>query len=154
MIIDHIDHAGCYSGLHPKVAAILAYIQKERKALEAAPIGPQALPQELERAGITMKIVEFETVQGTRKWESHIENCFVYYMLEGSERTGYADISLMGGAVRTEGKDQIVYHQGNGDRIRFPKDHFLILLPQDVHMSKLADGESAYARKCSFKFKW
>lgn len=149
MIIDRIDHASCYYGCHPKIKAVLEYIAGHKEELKEAPVGPQVLPESLD--GVKMKIVEFMTVEGTRKWESHTEHAFIYYMLEGRERTGYADISMMGGAVKTEGKDQIVYHEGDGDRILVPEDHFIVIFPQDAHMSKLADGASAYARKCSFK---
>ena len=154
MIIDHIQNAAFYYGCHLKLQAILRYIEENRSALERADAGPQQLSHELDALGVTMKIVAFDTVEGTRKWESHVKNSFVYYMLEGKERTGYADISEMGGAVKTEGKDQIVYHEGDGDRILFPTHHFMVILPQDAHMSKLADGKSERARKCSFKFQW
>lgn len=152
MILDRLNNASYYFGCDKKIELILRYIASDREKLMAAPAGPQQLPQELVQAGISMKIVEFETVEGERRWESHPKNSFIYYMLEGSERTGYADVSLMGEGVKTEGKDQVIYPQGAGDRLRFPQDHFLILFPQDAHMSKLADGKASRARKCSFKF--
>ena len=150
MIIDHISHAGSYMGCNSWIDRILRYIQENQEALAQAEPGPQELPQDM--GDIRMKIVEFRTVAGQRRWESHKKHGFVYYMLSGSECTGYADITQMGDPVPTEGKDQIIYHSGTGCRIRVPEGHFTVILPQDVHMSKLADGEEATARKCSFKF--
>ncbi len=152
MMIDNLKNAPYYYDCHSKIELILRYLESVRQELAQAPAGPQALPRELAEAGISMKIVEFDTVEGSRRWESHPVYSFVYYMLEGSERTGYGDVSQMGDGVKTEGKDQVIYPNGDGDRIRFPQGHFLILFPQDAHMSKLADGVSAKARKCSFKF--
>ncbi len=152
MVIDNLKNAPYYYGCHPKIDLILRYLKSDRKGLVQAHTGPQALPPELTEAGISMKIVEFDTVEGTRRWESHPVHSFVYYMLEGSERTGYGDISQTGDGVKTEGKDQILYPNGDGDRIRFPQGHFFILFPQDANMSKLADGVPAKAKKCSFKF--
>jgi len=152
MIIDNLNNASYYWSCSPKIKLILQYLESARQELLRAPAGPQELPQSLAEAGISMKIVEFDTVEGTRRWESHPAHSFVYYMLEGCERTGYADISQMGAGIKTDGKDQILYPDGDGDRIRFPQGHFLILFPQDAHMSKLADGPSAKVKKCSFKF--
>ena len=153
MIIDCLKNAACYYGCHPKIKMILHYLEENKDRLYASEIGPQILPEEMRNAGISMKIVEFDTVEGTRKWESHVENAFLYYMLEGEERFGYNDISEMGNGLKSEGKDQIVWHKGDGDRILFPKGHFTVIFPQDAHMSKLSNGASAKARKCSFKFR-
>ncbi len=153
MIIDSLKNAACYCGCSPKINLILKYLEANAERLKGCEAGPQTLPEELQQAGISMKIVEFDTVEGTRKWESHVEHTFLYYMLEGEERCGYCDISLMGDGVRSEGKDQIVWHKGDGDRILFPKGHFTVIFPQDAHMSKLANGTSARAKKCSFKFR-
>ena len=151
MIIDHLSNAKSYIGCNKKLDLIFNYLNQNSEWLKTQPEGPVALPEWME--GISMKIVSFETVEGTRKWESHIKNAFLYYMLEGEERTGYANISLMRDGKKTDGKDQIVW-QGEGDRIHFPKDHFLILFPQDAHMSKLAVTHSSLAKKCSFKFQY
>ena len=149
MIIDHLDNAASYKGCHKKLNLIFRYLKENAAWLKTQPAGPVALPEWME--GIAMKIVEFQSVEGDRKWESHIKNAFLYYMLEGGERTGYASTHCMHDGKKTEGKDQIVW-QGDGDRIRFLPGHFLILFPQDAHMSKLAIEHSAPAKKCSFKF--
>ena len=154
MITDSLKNASCYLGLRPELDLIFRYIAEQEEALKALPAGPAELPEELKAAGISMKVVEFETVVGTRKWESHRKYGFLYYVLEGRERTGYSDISRMGPGIPTEGKDQIIYPEGNGDRILVPEGHFITIFPQDGHMSKLADGESSKVRKCSFKFRW
>ena len=73
-------------------------------------------------------------------------------MLKGAERIGFNHEENMVNSKKQEGKDQIL-HDGDGDRILLPEGYFIILFPGEVHMSKLADGPSAYVEKAAFKIR-
>lgn len=145
MILDRIENAPRYYGLDPNLDLALQYLYEHCHDLSLIQEPTYLNPD------IMVKASEYDTVVGTRKWESHLVNTDLQYVAEGEERFGYAVQSHAHDPVRTEGKDQIVW-QAEGDRYYLPQGYFHIFLPGEVHMSKLAvDNKSTHVRKIVFK---
>lgn len=146
MIMDKLENAEKYYGVNPNLEYALRYLKEHKDELLEHPLGPEKLTDK-----VSIKYLSYNTVVGSRKWESHEIYTDVQYMLKGNERIGFNPAEHMVSAVKQAGKDQIL-HDGNGDRIRVPEGYFIVLFPGEAHMSKLADGFVAEAvRKVSFK---
>ena len=147
MIIDKLENAHLYYAVSPNLEFALRYLEEHRDELEKQPDGPVKLND-----NVQIKYIRFESVEGDRRWESHLEFTDLQYVIRGRERIGFANAELMHDPEKQEGKDQIL-HKGNGDRILVPEGYFMVLFPGEAHMSKLADGKSAPAMKAAFKIR-
>lgn len=148
MIFDKLENAGLYTSISPNLAAALNYLLENKEALDRQPLEVTKLTPDVQ-----VKFIEYETMPYPRRWESHLEFTDLQYMIRGRERIGCCHTSLLRNPVRQEGKDQIIY-QGDGDRILVPEGHFIILFPQDAHMSKLYAGERVEkVKKAAFKIR-
>lgn len=147
MIIDRLEHAHRYYSISPNLEYALRYLEDHREKLAVQPLGSSRLTDDVQ-----VKFLSYDTVAGSRKWESHLEFTDLQYIISGSERIGFNQAEYMVNPARQEGKDQILY-DGDGDRIRVPEGYFIILFPGEVHMSKLADKEASHVQKTSFKIR-
>ncbi|WP_125140930.1 YhcH/YjgK/YiaL family protein [Clostridium transplantifaecale] len=147
MILDKLENAPLYYGISENLACALRYLLAHKAELAAQPPGITKLTD-----CVQIKFLEYDTIDAERRWESHIEFTDVQYMIKGSERIGYNHVERMESSVRQEGKDQII-HQGTGEKILVPEGFFMVLFPQDVHMSKLADKEVTHVKKAAFKIR-
>ncbi len=146
MILDKIENAPLYYSINPNLECALRFMVEHKDEFATWPAGSRQLSD-----NVSMKVISYNTVVGSRKWESHEEFTDVQYTVSGSERIGFNNAEHMVAAVKQPGKDQII-HEGDGDRIRVPEGYFIVMFPGEAHMSKLADGfVSAPAQKASFK---
>ena len=147
MIIDKLEYASRYYGLNYNLDYVLKYLVEHEKELKESPIGITRFTENIQG-----KCIAYNTVVGSRKWESHEEFTDLQYMLKGTERIGFNHEENMVNSKKQEGKDQIL-HEGDGDKILLPEGYFIILFPGEVHMSKLADGPSTCVEKAAFKIR-
>lgn len=147
MIIDKLQNAEKYYSVDPGIEFVLRYLKEHESEMKENPFGVTKFTDRVQG-----KCIAYQTVVGSRKWESHLEFTDLQYMLKGTERIGFNHEENMVNSKKQEGKDQIV-HEGSGDRILLPEGYFMILFPGEVHMSKLADGASARVEKAAFKIR-
>lgn len=147
MIIDKLENASKYYSINPRLECALRYLEEHKEELARQQPGMHKLME-----GVQFKCISYQTVAGSRKWESHLEFTDLQYMIKGTERIGFNRPEYMVNPAKQEGKDQILY-DGDGDRIRVPEGYFMILFPGDVHMSKLADTVSTPVQKAAFKIR-
>ena len=148
MILDKLENAPLYYPINENLAFALRYLLEHKGELDSSPLGIQKLTEDVQ-----LKLLEYETMPYPRRWESHIEFTDVQYMIRGSERIGWNHVDRMHDGEKQPDKDQII-HQGTGEQILVPEGFFVVLFPQDVHMSKLMDGTSAYAKKAAMKVRF
>lgn len=148
MILDKLSNAKYYYALSPDIALALQYLEAEAEALKTSDDFSIIMLND----NVQKKIIQYDTFPHDRRWESHHTHIDIQYMVNGSERIGFAPVDLMRDPVKSEGKDQTIW-QGDGDRILLPEGFFMILFPGEAHMSKLADGPVATVRKAAFKIK-
>lgn len=147
MIIDKLENAPKYYSVSPHLEFVFRYLEENREALVKNPIGITKFTENIQG-----KCIAYNTVAGSRKWESHLEFTDLQYMLRGTERVGFNHEENMVNSKKQDGKDQIL-HEGGGDQILLPEGYFIVLFPGEVHMSKLADGPSARVEKAAFKIR-
>lgn len=149
LIFDKLENAPRYFSISPDIETALRFLMEHAQELKTS--GDFSI--KMLNENVQEKIIEYNTFPHDRKWESHHVFTDIQYMVNGSERIGFAPADLMHDPVKTEGKDQTVW-QGDGDRILLPEGYFMILFPGEAHMSKLADGETATVRKAAFKIRF
>lgn len=147
MIIDKLDNASKYYSVSPHLELALRYLEENKEELRTNPVGVTKFSEHVQG-----KCIAYNTVAGSRKWESHAEFTDLQYMIRGTERVGFNHEENMVNSKKQDGKDQIL-HEGDGDRILLPEGYFIVLFPGEVHMSKLADGPSARVEKAAFKIR-
>ena len=83
MIIDKLEYASRYYGLNSNLDYVLKYLVEHEKELKESPIGITRFTENIQG-----KCIAYNTVVGSRKWESHEEFTDLQYMLKGTERIG------------------------------------------------------------------
>lgn len=84
-------------------------------------------------------------------WEGHIRYADIHVLLSGREKIGVTNAGLLTETVRKPEEDFVGFE---GDVLSwFPMstEDILIVFPEDIHMVKVMDGESALVEKACFK---
>ena len=148
MILDKLSNAKKYYALSSDIEVALRYLESEADMLKTSNDFSVINLNDT----VQTKIIQYDTFPHDRRWESHHTHIDIQFMVNGSERIGFAPVDIMHAPVKSEGKDQTIW-QGDGDRILLPEGFFIILFPGEAHMSKLADGHVSTVRKAAFKIK-
>jgi biofilm protein TabA len=145
MILDHIRNAGFYTRISRSIASALGFIQRFDPA--------QPSPERVELDGGAYALIQaYDTKpRANGFWEAHHQFIDVQYMVEGEELIGYADLTTLSAGKYDEAKDMLVA-DGRGDMLRVTAGHFMILGPEDAHMTAIAvDDEPQPVRKIVVK---
>ena len=146
MVLDRLDNAALYAGLHPRLAQAFDFLRSTD--LARLPLGRHTIAGD-ELFAITQEYRTRPADEGF--WESHRRFIDVQVVVAGKERMGYANLATL--AVRKpydEEKDLIVF-DGTGDFFTVSAGMFTIFTPHDAHMPCLAVGEPATVRKVVVK---
>ena len=145
MIVDHLSNAERYAALGPRFRQAFDFLRTtDLNALEKGryPLAGDAL---------------FALVQGYNTkpqsegfWEAHRRYIDLQFVLQGTERIGYAPLHRMQLESYDEQRDLAVL-QGEGDFLTLTDGCFMLLWPEDVHMPGLQADQSGPVRKIVFK---
>ena len=134
MILDRLDNASSYRGLHPGIDQALEYLAKTDFARVADG------KHELDGERLYAMVQRYRTrTLDQIVWEAHRRYFDVQYLVAGAERMGYT-------ALREDLAVKKAYDE-QGDAILFDADGsmfdlwaggFAVFLPQDVHAPGLA----------------
>ena len=86
-------------------------------------------------------------------WEGHIAYGDVHVLLEGHEKIGVSNVEHLIQTVRKEQEDFVGFQGPVETWFSMTPEDVLIVYPEDIHMVKVADGDTAHVRKCCYKFK-
>ncbi len=86
-------------------------------------------------------------------WEGHSLYADIHVLLSGHEKIGVTNVNALRQII-SKPEDDFIGFEGDVD-VWFPMttDDILIVFPEDVHMVKVIDGESALVQKACFKVK-
>ncbi len=97
---------------------------------------------------------DYDTVpQEKALWEGHIAYGDVHVLLGGHEKIGVSNVERLTETVRKEQEDFVGFQGPVETWFTMTPEDVLIVYPEDIHMVKVADGESTHVRKCCYKFK-
>jgi YhcH/YjgK/YiaL family protein len=144
MIADTLGNAQLYRGLSPRIARAFDYL---RGADLRGTLGTFAIDGDR----LYAMVQEYETIPlALGCWEAHRRYIDLQYVVDGSERIGYAPISrLQAGAYEPE-RDFLPL-SGPGDFLSLHPGDFMLLFPEDAHLPRIAIAAPAPVRKVVVK---
>lgn len=146
MILDKIENANLYKGIHPGIKKALNYI--ENADFKDLPMGKH----EIEGNDLFVIFKEYDTkpVDG-KLLEAHREYIDVQYIVEGAEQMG---VTMHTGQVpkkQYDAVDDYMLFDERYDIITVNKGMFAIFFPDDIHMPDITTGEPSNVKKAIFK---
>ncbi|WP_405455139.1 YhcH/YjgK/YiaL family protein [Paenibacillus sp. HJGM_3] len=146
MVIDSLKHASQYYGLHPRLAVGLRFLQ------EQALNGLEPGKYEIEGSDIYYLVQHYESKPlEAGKWEAHRKYYDIQYVVEGTERFGYAPLDSVRVTKEYEEESDYALFEGEGSFCLLPAGSFAIVAPQDAHMPGIAVQEPAPVKKIVVK---
>ena len=149
MIVDHLNRYDLYKGIHKRIDRAVSII----KQMEFDSLEPKMY--EIDGEEIFFNLIEYETkLEEERFWESHKKYIDLHYILEGKEFIGYEQFSKMNIKEDYNEVDDYFLLEGSlQSKIMLQKNDFMILYPNDVHMTGIKVVEREKVRKVVFKIK-
>ncbi len=151
MIIDSVKNAEIYTRINPNLKVALDFI----KTHDISSMEPGRYP--LAEGDVLVIIKKGYSTKNEEqcKWENHRDFLDIQYLLYGREKIGYCPVSRMQAKTPYDPEsDKTLYNstdEGFYTRL-FPGD-FVILFPDDVHMTLISDGEATINNKAVIKVK-
>ncbi|MCE9591922.1 MAG: YhcH/YjgK/YiaL family protein [Planctomycetes bacterium] len=146
MILDHLDNASAYLGVHPRVAAALQFLRNTD--LAKLPVGKHAIQGEDVYALVSLSKTKHPD---PLTWESHRKYIDVQCIVSGTEAMGHANISDLKMTKDYDAKDDYLLFSGSGATVTLKAGMFVVYFPQDGHAPGLAAGEPAEVKKVVVK---
>ena len=145
MITDNVKNAHHYKNLGPRFQRAIEYI--EQTDLASLPVGRY----ELDGKDLYVLIQEYSSkLPGAGKWEAHRNYIDLQYIVQGTERMGYAMLKRLQMGAYDPAKDFQAL-SGEGDFVTLQSGDFMLLWPNDGHMPGMAVAESAPVKKAVVK---
>jgi YhcH/YjgK/YiaL family protein len=134
MILDRLEKASLYQGVHKRLALAFDYLQKTD--LEKVEPGTR----EIDGRKVYVMVQQYETKPMEKgRWEAHRKYIDVQYVHRGAERFGFANVLDLKPGNYDEAKDFLSLEgEGRGDFFLVRQGTFVILFPQDGHMPGMA----------------
>jgi len=145
LIVDHLSNAERYAALGPRFKQAFDFLRTtDLNALEPGryPLAGDAL------FALVQNYHTKPTSEGF--WEAHRRYIDLQFILQGTERIGYAPLHRMELESHDELRDLSVL-KGEGDFLTLTDGCFMLLWPEDAHMPGLQGDQSGPVRKIVFK---
>lgn len=86
-------------------------------------------------------------------WESHARYVDIQYLLEGSERIGFRDVSALDLRDPYDGQKDIAFYRddGSGFFVDLDADSFVVCFPSEAHMPLVHSGKAGQIKKVVLK---
>lgn len=146
MIIDVLENAQLYAGLHSRIELGLNFLKSNNFS--------EMEPGKYEIDGKNV----FALVQGYQTkprdagvWESHRRYIDIQYVAEGMERIGYANLKTLTPSQPYDKENDFELFKGHGDFLTVNAGTFAIFAPQDAHMPCIAIQEPLQVKKVVIK---
>lgn len=131
MILDSLDHAQLYEGLHPGFAEGFAFIREH--AEDDLPLGEYQICE-----GVYAKVQRLPLYrQEERKWEAHRDYIDIQFVKKGTEGIGAALLEKMTEIIPYSQERDIAFYSGEGNICKVCQGEFIVLYPHDSHMPTL-----------------
>ncbi len=147
MIIDQISNAYLYTSLSPEIKRAFDYIQGTD--LLTLRVGEH----ELDGRNFYVVVQQHNTkLPDQGRWEAHRRYIDLHYMVQGTERIGYAPLSRMKQGAYDGIKDFLAL-SGTGDFMTLKSGDFMLLWNDEGHMPGMAVDSPSMVNKIVVKIR-
>jgi YhcH/YjgK/YiaL family protein len=148
MIIDRLEHSNLYKNLHPNFTRAFKYLR------EAQLINMLPGKYEIDGEDMFLLLQEYQTKsEEVQFWEAHQRYIDIQYMVQGSERMGYACVEDLRQTENFLAEKDYIILEGKGHDIVVREGAFALFFPQDAHMPCLYDKQPELVKKAVIKVK-
>lgn len=149
MILDTLSNASCYAEVHPSLTRAFAWL---------AAYDPTTPDGRYEIDNSLIAIVQrYSTAPAAeKKWESHRMHGDIQYMVEGSERIGYAGRETLAVKASYNPKKDAEFYlppDGSSTLLELCAGSFAIFLPRDGHQPGVMIDRPSAVQKVVIKFR-
>lgn len=151
MIFDSVQNAEIYSQISPNLKVALEFMQNN----DLAQMEEGHHPLADGNVDIIIKKGYSTKAEEQCKWENHLEFIDIQYLLSGREKIAYCNTTQMQVKTAYDPKtDKILYHNTDkGFYTKLGAGDFIILFPNDAHMTLISDGDASVNSKAVIKVK-
>ncbi len=144
MIIDNLENAEKYTILNPDFKLVFDFIKNnDLKNLECG-------RHDLRGNEVFFNLQEYET-KPLQKLEAHKKYIDIQVVIKGEEYMGWTNINNTSVAEQYNDEKDVMFLNGDVDKIKADNKTFLIFYPEDAHMPALCIGSPKYVKKAIFK---
>lgn len=144
MIIDNLTNAEKYISLHKDFKLVFDFLKNnDLTKLECG-------KHELRGSEVFFNLQEYET-KPTQKLEAHKKYIDIQVVAIGEEYMGYTNIDNTIISEEYNEEKDVMFLNGNIDKLLATNKNFLVFYPEDAHMPALAVDEPQHVKKAIFK---
>lgn len=144
MIIDTIENAQNYISLNKNFKTVFDYL-KTHDLLKM-----ECGSYDLDEKNLFFNLQEGET-KPTQKLEAHKKYIDIQIVIRGEEYMGYTNIKDTTVTEEYNEEKDVVFLNGEVDKVKATNKHFVVFYPQDAHMPSLSVKEPQIVKKAIFK---
>lgn len=109
---------------------------------------------EIDGDNVFVNVFEFDTIpEESGMWEAHVQYADIHVDITGFEKIGVTDMAYLTETCRKEEEDFVGCEGPVKTWVPITSRTALVVFPEDAHMVKIQNGESAHVRKAVFKVK-
>lgn len=144
MIIDNLSNAEKYTCLHKDFKLVFDFLKNND--LTKLKCGKHKLRGD----EVFFNLQEYET-KPTQKLEAHKKYIDIQVVAIGEEYMGYTNIDNTSLSENYDNERDVMFLNGNVDKLLATNKNFLIFYPEDAHMPALSVAEPKKVKKAIFK---
>ena len=145
MIIDNLANADKYISLHKDFKLVFDYLKNNN--LEQMDCAKNI---QLRGEEVFFNLDEYET-KPVQKLEAHKKYIDIQVVITGEEYMGYTNIENTTITEEYDEKRDVMFLNGNVDKVLATNKNFIIFYPEDAHMPALSVTEPRKVKKAIFK---
>jgi XTP/dITP diphosphohydrolase len=148
MILDHLNNAYLYFGMHPLFKKAFAYLaSNDFSKIENG-------TYELEGKDLLAIVNSYDTeAPDKRVWEGHRKYIDIQLVAAGIENMGYAPLQEAKVLEAYVDEHDFTKFDALGAEVTVPANYFTIFYPTDVHKPNLISGKTCWVKKVVMKVK-
>lgn len=146
MVIDKIINCHNYFSLNTRFSTAFEYLL----GTDFSKLEPGRY--EVDSNEIFALVSDYDTKDITTcKWEAHRKYIDIQFMVSGTENFGYTNLDSLKTVQDYNDEKDFLLLEGEGDFLKFDKDSFIIVFPQDAHMPGVVYDAPGPVRKVVVK---